>query len=281
MKQILFSFPVKVLAAFVALVFVVFAQIVVFVTFDRGDLPFGMLAIVAAVVFFVGVQVFCWDGLSKEAGAVWDYGATLLGGVAALVLVLGGISAMGDAYRSQMDPHIENRIDDAINLYTSFLRDNCIVNDADAAPTPQAAVETPDPPDQPAVSEGADPVMVDMCSRATPLSEALAMLKRPVDGEEINQVYRTFIEPLPDHLRYSGDPTPSFERTPLSTFRTGASVIAMVDRLLARETRFAEGDKLLTALQSLTRGQLQLFWGLMLWNALSIKCGLILAKRKA
>lgn len=118
-----------------------------------------------------------------------------------------------------------------------------------------------------------------MCERAKEISESLALLDRPATSEQVSSLYQSSIDTLPNHLRFSGSTKPTFEVTARGTFRQGASLVALVHRLLAHEERFTEGDSLLAILRALTTGSYQLIWGLLLWNAASLKCGIILAKR--
>lgn len=289
MKGLLFLFPTKVVGAFLLLLALTFVEVLFFATFYRGDLSFGTMSLLGAGIVFFAIQILFWSGLGKETIAVWDYVATLLGTVAALILVLGGVSYMGDAFRSDALPNIEDRLDDAIRVYADFQTDYCAaapISSVAGSSDPPGGNEPAGPGDdagdvsRAAPSTPVDPEIADMCERAKAISEKLALLDRPAVSVQISQIYHGSIETLPDHLRFSGNTRPSLEVSPISTFRTGTSLIALIYRLLAYEQRFSEGDGLLAVLRAATAGQYQFIWGLLLWNAASLKCGIILAKRR-
>lgn len=125
MKRPMSLFPAKVVGALFLLLILTIVEVLIFANFYRGDLSFAAISLLGAGTVFLLIQILFSSGLEKETIAVWDYVVTLIGTVAALIFVLGGVSSMGDIFGRDTLPNLEARLDDAIRVYAHFQSDYC------------------------------------------------------------------------------------------------------------------------------------------------------------
>lgn len=278
-KIFLGVFFVKIfIAIFLILALTIFAT-AIGTGFMSDSQSIGRSYIITLVIIFIFIQLLFCIGLSEESISVWDYATTFVGGVAAIILLLEGVSSMGRNYRDEYLPLIEVRLDNVIDLYADFHKNNCMLSESNGG------YDTPiysggDVDARKAEVEGLNYDILFLCGKVVEVRNALLRLDRPIIKEQIADIYRDIIEPLPNDVRYSRNRALESEIRPLAQFRQGTSLISSITRTMSRQESFSRSDDLLKDLVNATQGPGQFFWAIFLWLVFSIRCAIVLAIRQ-